>query len=88
MQKIINLTNSPYDLQGKNGTVRLPAFGEVVGEFTGEYLEILHSSGAVSVSAVDEVELLQAEYFALTGNAPNSRWAIKRLREEVERLKE
>lgn len=88
MQKITNLTNSPYDLRGKNGVVRLPAFGEVVGEFSGEYLEILHSSGAVSISAVDEVELLQAKYLALTGDAPNSRWGAKRLRDEIERLKE
>lgn len=49
MIKVTNRTNSPYDLQGVNGSVLLPAFGEVEGEFSDEYLELLESSGAVSV---------------------------------------
>jgi len=49
MTKIINLTGSPHDLQSKSGVVRLPAFGEVAGEFSGEYLEILRASGSVTV---------------------------------------
>lgn len=51
MQKIKNLTNSPYDLQSVKGPVRLPAFGEVEGEFSGEYLDLLRASGAVSMEA-------------------------------------
>lgn len=49
MKKITNLTNSPYDLQGVDGPVRLPAFGSVEGEFSGEYLDLLAASMAVRV---------------------------------------
>lgn len=49
MHKIKNLTNSPFDLQAVEGKVRLPAFGEVEGEFSDEYLDILRASGAVEV---------------------------------------
>lgn len=49
MKKITNLTNSPYDLQGVDGTVRLPAFDSVEGEFSGEYLDLLAASMAVRV---------------------------------------
>lgn len=49
MKKITNLTNSPYDLQGVDGQARLPAFGSVEGEFSGEYLDLLAASMAVSV---------------------------------------
>ncbi|WP_047219130.1 hypothetical protein [Delftia lacustris] len=49
MKKITNLTNSPYDLQGVDGPVRLPAFGSVEGEFSGEYLGLLAASMAVRV---------------------------------------
>lgn len=49
MKKITNLTNSPYDLQGVDGPVRLPAFDSVEGEFSGEYLELLEASMAVRV---------------------------------------
>lgn len=49
MKKITNLTNSPYDLQGVDGAVRLPAFGSVDGEFSGEYLQLLEASQAVRI---------------------------------------
>lgn len=49
MKKITNLTNSPFDLQGVDGPVRLPAFDSVEGEFSGEYLELLAASMAVRV---------------------------------------
>ncbi|MGE8376219.1 MAG: hypothetical protein ACN6N5_12865 [Diaphorobacter nitroreducens] len=49
MKKITNLTNSPFDLQGTDGPVRLPAFGSVEGEFSGEYLDLLAASMAVRV---------------------------------------
>ncbi|ULJ73601.1 hypothetical protein [Rhizobium gallicum] len=49
MVTVKNLTNSPYDLQSVKGFVRLPAFGEVSGDFTGEYLQLLEASMAVKV---------------------------------------
>ncbi len=49
MKTITNLTNSPFDLQGTKGVVRLPAFGSVDGEFSGEYLGLLEASMAVRV---------------------------------------
>lgn len=60
MKKITNLTNSPYDLQGVDGPVRLPAFGSVEGEFSGEYLDLLEASRAVSVEDADAVPEGQA----------------------------
>lgn len=54
MQTIRNLTNSPYSLEGTEGAVLLPAFGSVDGEFSGEYLDLLRSSGAVSVEDTDK----------------------------------
>ena len=56
MKKITNLTNSPYDLQGVDGPVRLPAFGSVEGEFSGEYLELLAASMAVRVEDAEAPE--------------------------------
>lgn len=53
MKKITNLTNSPYDLQGVDGPVRLPAFGSVEGEFSGEYLDLLAASMAVRVEGAE-----------------------------------
>lgn len=49
MAKILNRTNSPFDLQGLNGPVRLPAFGEVEAEFSPDYLDILRAGGNVEV---------------------------------------
>lgn len=49
MKKITNLTNSPFDLNGVDGAVRLPAFGSVEGEFSGEYLALLLASQAVRI---------------------------------------
>lgn len=51
MVTVKNLTNSPYDLQTTKGFVRLPAFGEVSGDFTGDYLQLLEASMAVKVIA-------------------------------------
>lgn len=51
MITVKNLTNSPYDLPSAKGNIRLPAFGEVSGEFSGEYLQLLKASRAVEVVA-------------------------------------
>lgn len=53
MQRIKNLTNSPFDLQGMAGPVRLPAFGSIEGDFSGEYLDLLRASGAVTVEEAE-----------------------------------
>lgn len=49
MITVKNLTNSPYDLPSTKGMIRLPAFGEVSGEFSGDYLQLLEASMAVKV---------------------------------------
>lgn len=54
MKKITNLANSPYDLQGADGPVRLPAFGSVEGEFSSEYLDILKAGGVVHIEEIAE----------------------------------
>lgn len=95
MTKITNNTASPYDLPGVDGPVRLPAFGSVEGEFSGEYLEILAASQVVTIeqadSAVDDKggeDALRAEYESLAGKPADKRWNEKRLRQEVDKLLE
>ncbi|MEC9067817.1 MAG: hypothetical protein VX569_11120 [Pseudomonadota bacterium] len=53
MHKITNLTNSPQDLEGTEGTVRLPAMGSVTAEFTPAYIEALRGAGLYEVEEVD-----------------------------------
>lgn len=49
MVTVKNLTNSPYDLPTVDGFVRLPAFGEVDGDFTDDYVHLLEASMAVKI---------------------------------------
>jgi hypothetical protein len=49
MHEIKNLTNSPYDLDTVDGSVRLPAMGSVKGKFEPVYLEALRSAGMYEV---------------------------------------
>ena len=49
MVTVKNLTNSPYDLPSTKGMIRLPAFGEVSGDFSGDYLQLLEASMTVKV---------------------------------------
>ena len=49
MVTVKNLTPSPYDIQTVDGFERLPAYGEVTAEFTGDYLQLLEASMAVQV---------------------------------------
>lgn len=49
MVTVKNLTPSPYDIQTVDGFERLPAYGEVTAEFTGDYLHLLEASMAVQV---------------------------------------
>lgn len=90
MKKITNLTNSPFDLQGVDGPVRLPAFGSVEGEFSGEYLDLLEASMAVRVedAAAEPAEPAdaRAQYEALAGKPADKRWSDKRVAEEIAKL--
>jgi hypothetical protein len=52
MHEITNLTNSPYDLEGKDGPIRLPAMGKVSGVFTSEYLAALEGCGLYSIQEI------------------------------------
>lgn len=49
MHKIINKTNSPFDLQAAGGKVLLPAFGEVEADFASDYLAMLRKARTVEV---------------------------------------
>ena len=51
MHEIKNLTNSPYDLETANGSVRLPAMGSVKGKFSDEQLTALRGCGLYEVTA-------------------------------------
>lgn len=100
MTKITNNTASPYDLPGNDGPVRLPAFGSVEGEFSGEYLEILRASNVVSIEessakpkekappqeAGDDIDTLRAEYKSLSGEDADKRWGEARLKAEIDSL--
>ena len=93
MKKITNLTNSPYDLQGVDGPVRLPAFDSVEGEFSGEYLDLLAASMAVRVEDAEapapapaEPADARAQYEALAGKPADKRWSDKRVAEEIAKL--
>lgn len=49
MVKITNRTKSPFDLQGLNGPIRIPAEGTIEAEFDPDYLEILAAGGNVII---------------------------------------
>lgn len=89
--KITNLTNSPYQLvDAKGKAVMLPALGEIdidphpmheslyrkLGYFRIE-------EGGASAPQVDERDELRAQYEQLTGEKPDGRWSVDRLRDEI-----
>ena len=87
MHKIINRTNSPYDLQGKDGNVLLPANGEVVAEFAPDHLEILRACGAVLIEYIETSSPgLYERYEARAGRSADKRWSEKRVADEIEKL--
>lgn len=53
MHKVTNLTNCPFDLQGADGSVRLPAFGSIAARFSPEYIELLKAGLAVKVELAE-----------------------------------
>ncbi len=80
MVKIRNLTNSPFDIQGH----RVPAFGEIEADISGEYLALLEASAAVTITAsTDELDEWRALYEAEHGEAPDGRWSAKRIQKEL-----
>lgn len=56
MHKIVNKTNSPFDLQSVDGKVVLPAFGEVEADFEAGYLDLLRAARTVDVKAIDPLD--------------------------------
>lgn len=95
MVTVENLTNSPYDLQGKDGFVRLPAFGEVEGEFEPDYLALLEASMAVKIDSGeqkpsasmpddDKLTTLRSEYQELYGKRAYHGWSAEELQEKID----
>lgn len=89
MITVKNLTNSPFDLQSPKGTVRLPAFGQVSGEFNGEYLQLLKASLAVEViekteDSADGLVKLRADYFEFFGKRAYHGWSAEELQEKID----
>lgn len=88
MRKITNLTNSPFDLHGESGVVRLPAHESVVGNFSGDYLVLLAMSDAVKIEdSFAEDKSLADEYEELAGKPADKRWSDARLADEISKLK-
>ena len=85
-----NLTNSPFDLPNREGVpVRLPAFGLAVGDFSGEYIELLRASMAVeimepapSAPVATPLDRLRSDAEAL-GVSIDRRWGEARLKTEI-----
>ncbi|KKX29187.1 hypothetical protein [Rhizobium sp. LC145] len=92
MHTIRNRSNGPFDLISTGGPLRLPASGEVSGEFGAEYLMLLKASPVVEViegaSLVSEIERLRAEYADLTGKKPHHLWKVERLQSEIDKALE
>lgn len=89
MVTVKNLTNSPYDLPTVDGFVRLPAFGEVSGEFTGDYLQLLNASLAVELldgpaKQSDEMAKLRADYLEIVGKKPYHGWSAEELQAKID----
>ena len=89
--KITNLTNSPYQLvDAKGKSVMLPARGEIdidphpMHESLYRQLGYFRiEEGGASEPKVDERDELRAQYEQLTGEKPDGRWSVDRLKEEI-----
>lgn len=85
MHKIVNRTNSPFDLQSVGGKVVLPAFGEVVAEFDAVYLDLLRAARTVDVKLTGKPDPLDHDGDGKKGGSLPSDAAdaeIQRLRAE------
>lgn len=54
--RIVNPTNSPFDLNGVGGLVRLPAFGEVTNDFDERELEAIRHWSVVEVHDLPQLD--------------------------------
>lgn len=91
MYKIKNLTNSPYQLvDAKGAAVMLPAMGEIEIDphpmHESLYRQLgyfrIEEGGAPEPKA-DERDELRAQYEHLTGEKPDGRWSVERLKDEI-----
>jgi len=89
---IHNLTNSPMDLLNDKGEkVRIDARGALEGFTPHPMHENLYrqlgyfriEEGGASAPKVDERDELRAQYEQLTGEKPDGRWSVDRLRDEI-----
>lgn len=89
---IHNLTNSPFDLlNGKGEKVRIAARGTIEGfKPHPSQLSIYRSlgyfrieEGGASAPKGDERDKLRAQYEQLTGEKPDGRWSVERLKDEI-----
>jgi len=89
MHKIVNKTNSPFDLQSVAGKVILPAFGEVEAEFEAGYLDLLRAARTVDVKPAGGRDPLDHDGDGKKGGSKPARAAddeIQRLRAEYTEL--
>jgi len=89
---IHNLTNSPFDLLNDKGEkVRIAARGTIEGFKPQPGQEPFYRSlgyfrieeGGASAPKGDERDELRAQYEQLTGEKPDGRWSVERLKDEI-----
>lgn len=92
---IHNLTNSPFDLLDDKGEkVRIDARGTIEEFKPHPGQESLYRSlgyfrieeGGAPAPKVDERDELRAQYEQLTGEKPDGRWSVERLKDEIAKM--
>lgn len=86
MKKIINLTNSPFDLASAEGPVRVPAFGSAEAEFDDAYLQALIAGKAVRLADEDEPEEPAKVLAQPTAAAKDEEHPLQELRDKYEKM--
>lgn len=86
---IKNLTNSPY----KIGNKMLPARGELKGvDVTQSELQMYRTIGYFKITESSQkeikkhIDVLRDEYKELSGDEPDKRWSVSRLKSEIEKI--
>jgi len=74
MHKVKNLTNSPYDLEDVDSFVRLPAMGEVTGQFSDVQIEAMKGYGLFQISQEDDGDVDIAAALDLLDPANDDHW--------------
>ena len=82
MHRIVNRTNSPFDLQAIGGKVLLPAFGEVTADFDDWYLGLLREARTVDVESDDPID--HDDGWRKGGSKPTEARGIEALRAEYQ----